>query len=106
MPEHTVQAPDMPERVEAYWRANVALIRNLLLVWAVVSYGAAILLGQALAGVKFFALPLSFWFAQQGSIVVFVILIFYYAGGCRPSRTARRPRRTGCRRPRSSRWPA
>ena len=79
MPEHTVQAPDMPERVEAYWRANVALIRNLLLVWAAVSYGAAILLGQALAGVKFFALPLSFWFAQQGSIVVFVILIFYYA---------------------------
>lgn len=62
-----------------YWRANVALIRNLLLVWAGVSIGFSILLVQPLNQVSLGRLPLGFWMAQQGSIFVFVILIFVYA---------------------------
>lgn len=62
-----------------YWRANVALIRNLLIVWAVVSIGLSILLVQPLNGLTLGRLPLGFWMAQQGSIFVFVVLIFIYA---------------------------
>ena len=67
------------ERRRAYWRANKALIRNLLIVWAVVSLGCSILLVQPLNAAKLGSLPLGFWMAQQGSIFVFVILIFIYA---------------------------
>ncbi|MDY6939463.1 MAG: DUF4212 domain-containing protein [Cyanobacteriota bacterium] len=63
----------------AYWRANVALIRNLLIVWAVVSLGLSILFVRPLNGVNFGQVPLGFWIAQQGAIFVFVILIFIYA---------------------------
>ncbi|MTI79513.1 MAG: DUF4212 domain-containing protein [Firmicutes bacterium] len=63
----------------AYWRKNIGLIRKLLIVWALVSYGAAIILAKPLAGIQFFGLPLSFWFAQQGSILIFTCLIFIYA---------------------------
>jgi putative solute:sodium symporter small subunit len=64
---------------QAYWRANTRLIRNLLLVWAVVSFGFSILLVQPLNNVKLGSVPLGFWMAQQGSIYVFVALIFVYA---------------------------
>ena len=64
---------------QAYWRANIALIRNLLIVWAIVSLGLGILLVQPLNWLKLGNLPLGFWIAQQGSIFVFVILIFIYA---------------------------
>lgn len=63
----------------AYWRANTSLIRNLLLIWAVVSLGLSILLVQPLNTVKLGGVPLGFWIAQQGSIYVFVALIFVYA---------------------------
>ena len=67
------------EKQRAYWRANKALIRNLLIVWAVVSLGGSILLVEPLNTFKLGSLPLGFWLAQQGSIFVFVVLIFIYA---------------------------
>ncbi|WP_038042957.1 DUF4212 domain-containing protein [Thermus tengchongensis] len=66
-------------KLEEYWKANVSLIRNLLIVWALVSYVFGILLVEPLNGIRLGGLPLGFWFAQQGSIYVFVVLIFYYA---------------------------
>ena len=66
-------------RKRAYWRANVRLIRNLLIVWALVSFGCGILLVTLLNSFKLGSLPLGFWMAQQGSIFTFVILIFVYA---------------------------
>lgn len=64
---------------QEYWRRNLRLIAGLLTIWFLVSFGAAILLARPLAAVSFGQVPLSFWFAQQGSIIVFVILIFVYA---------------------------
>lgn len=64
---------------QAYWRANTALIRNLLLIWASVSLGFSILLVQPLNNIRFGSLPFGFWMAQQGSIFIFVVLIFIYA---------------------------
>lgn len=66
-------------RRQTYWRANIALIRNLLLVWALVSIGFSILLVEPLNQIHLGRLPLGFWMAQQGSIFVFVGLIFIYA---------------------------
>jgi putative solute:sodium symporter small subunit len=67
------------ERRQAYWRANVRLIRNLLIIWAFVSLGCSILFVPLLNQIKLGTLPLGFWMAQQGSIFAFVILIFVYA---------------------------
>ena len=66
-------------RQEAYWRANTALIRNLLIVWALVSLIFSILLVQPLNALRIGSVPLGFWLAQQGSILTFVGLIFIYA---------------------------
>lgn len=63
----------------SYWRANTALIRNLLIVWVLVSLVFSILLVQPLNTVRFFGVPFGFWMAQQGSILIFVALIFIYA---------------------------
>ncbi|MBD2627808.1 DUF4212 domain-containing protein [Trichormus variabilis] len=63
----------------AYWRANTALIRILLIIWALVSLVFSILLVQPLNAIRFFGVPFGFWMAQQGSILVFVVLIFTYA---------------------------
>lgn len=65
-------------RAAAYWQRNVRLILTLLAIWAFVSYVMAILLAQPLASVFIGQIPLGFWFAQQGSIFTFVILIFVY----------------------------
>ena len=67
------------ENHRAYWRKNVALIRNLLIVWAIVSLVFSILLVEPLNTIRFFGLPFGFWMAQQGSILIFVALIFIYA---------------------------
>ncbi len=66
-------------RSVGYWRANVRLQLGLLAVWAVFGYLLAILLAEPLNDVTFGGFPLGFWFAQQGAIFVFVILIFVYA---------------------------
>ena len=65
--------------VKEYWRKNVSLIRKLLIIWAVVSYGIVIIFGDVLSNIKFFGVNLSFWFAHQGAIITFVCLIAYYA---------------------------
>ncbi|MBU0882198.1 MAG: DUF4212 domain-containing protein [Gammaproteobacteria bacterium] len=67
------------DNAAAYWKANVRLITWSLIVWAVVSYGFAILLRPMLAGISVGGTDLGFWFAQQGSIITFVGIIFFYA---------------------------
>jgi putative solute:sodium symporter small subunit len=67
-----------PEQQAAYWRRNLSYIVSLLAVWAAVSYGASILLADLLDAVKLGGFPLGFWFANQGSILTFVALIFVY----------------------------
>ena len=62
-----------------YWKKNQILIAVLLAIWALVSYGFSIILARPLYGVKLGSLPMSFWWAQQGSMFIFVILIFVYA---------------------------
>ena len=67
------------ENKAAYWKENVSLITKLLIVWFLVSYGAGILFINQLNKIEISGVKLGFWFAQQGSIYVFVILIFVYA---------------------------
>jgi putative solute:sodium symporter small subunit len=62
-----------------YWRANLRVMAPLLVVWFSVSFGLGILLVEPLNRVSLAGFPLGFWFAQQGSIYVFVALIFAYA---------------------------
>jgi putative solute:sodium symporter small subunit len=62
----------------AYWSRNLLYIAVLLAIWAAVSYGASILLADTLDSVSIGGFPLGFWFANQGSILTFVILIFVY----------------------------
>ena len=64
---------------EAYWKANLRLIVGCLIVWGIVSFGFGILLRPLLSGIAIGGTDLGFWFAQQGSIYVFVALIFFYA---------------------------
>jgi len=64
---------------QAYWRANLRLVGFCLLIWFAVSYGGGILLVDSLNQFRFFGFKLGFWFAQQGSIYVFLLLIFFYA---------------------------
>jgi len=67
------------EQAKAYWSRNVGLMVKLLLIWFIVSYGCGILLVDVLNQIQIGGYKLGFWFAQQGSIYVFVGLIFYYA---------------------------
>ncbi|MCK5932983.1 MAG: DUF4212 domain-containing protein [Fulvimarina manganoxydans] len=63
----------------AYWKANIRLVTGCLIVWAFVSFGCAILFRPLLSGIPVGGTDLGFWFAQQGSILVFIVLIFFYA---------------------------
>ncbi|MBW0159080.1 DUF4212 domain-containing protein [Sedimentimonas flavescens] len=63
----------------AYWRANIRTIQLYLVIWFVCSFGFGILLRPMLSGIGIGGTDLGFWFAQQGSIIVFLILIFAYA---------------------------
>ena len=74
-----ITTPDQTDHA-GYWRRNLRYLAGLLAVWFAVSYGAGILFAEplhafTLPGTDF---PLGFWFAQQGSIYVFVVLIFVY----------------------------
>jgi putative solute:sodium symporter small subunit len=66
------------ENATAYWKENLKYLLILLSIWFAVSYGAGIFFKEALDAIKIGGFPLGFWFAQQGSIYVFVILIFVY----------------------------
>ena len=68
---------DAQQRQE-YWRKNLRLMAVLLVVWALVSFGAGILFVEPLNNVEVLGYPLGFWFAQQGSIIIFVVLIAIY----------------------------
>ncbi|MGJ9413246.1 DUF4212 domain-containing protein [Aeromicrobium sp. CF4.19] len=64
---------------QAYWRSNLRLMAVLLTIWAIVSFGAGIIFVDQLNEIVIGGFPLGFWFSQQGSILVFIALIFVYA---------------------------
>lgn len=66
------------QAAEAYWKENLKLLGILLTIWFAVSYGCGILFVDALDTIQIGGFPLGFWFAQQGSIYTFVVLIFVY----------------------------
>ncbi len=66
------------EQMEAYWRANLRYVGILLGIWFLVSFVFGILLAEPLNTIRMGGFKLGFWFAHQGSIYVFVILIFVY----------------------------
>lgn len=61
-----------------YWKRNIRYLTILLAIWFVVSYGCGILFAGTLNTIKIGGFPLGFWFAQQGAIYTFVVLIFIY----------------------------
>lgn len=66
------------ERRQEYWVRNLKVVLSLLAIWFLVSYGFGILMVDWLDQFEFFGFKLGFWFAQQGSIYVFVLLILAY----------------------------
>ena len=70
--------PDATKRAE-YWKANVKLMLTLLSIWFLVSYVFGILLVDQLNAIRIGGYKLGFWFAQQGSMYTFVVLIFVYS---------------------------
>ncbi|MCP4004654.1 MAG: DUF4212 domain-containing protein [bacterium] len=62
-----------------YWRANIRLLVGLLAIWFAGSFGLGILLVEPLNTIRMGGFPLGFWFAQQGSILIFIALVFIYA---------------------------
>ena len=72
-------SPLNEQQAKEYWRRNLSLMIKLLVIWFVVSFGCGIILFDVLNQVQIGGYKLGFWFAQQGSIYTFVILIFYYA---------------------------
>ena len=69
---------DKQQNATAYWKENLKYLVILLTIWFLVSYGAGILFKDALNEIRLGGFKLGFWFAQQGSIYVFVVLIFVY----------------------------
>jgi len=66
------------QKMQQYWKRNIRTLLILLAVWFIVSFGFGILLVEPLNAIKIGGYKLGFWFAQQGSIFSFVILIFVY----------------------------
>jgi len=66
------------DNAQAYWRENLRIIMTYLSIWFVVSYGCGILFVEELNAISLGGFPLGFWFGQQGSIFVFVALIWAY----------------------------
>jgi putative solute:sodium symporter small subunit len=63
----------------AYWKATLSLLTRILVIWFLASFGAGILFAPLLNNFHLGGYPLGFWFAHQGSIYIFIALIFYYA---------------------------
>ena len=61
-----------------YWKANLLILSIILFIWFVVSFGFGIIWSESLDEIKIWGFKLGFWFAQQGSIYIFVLLIFVY----------------------------
>ena len=69
----------MDKNATAYWKANLRLILSLLAIWFIVPFFGGIVFVDYLNSFRLGGYPLGFWIAQQGSIYLFVVLIFYYA---------------------------
>ena len=69
----------MDDKAQQYWQANIRLVAVLLVIWFVVSFLFGIILVDPLNTIRLGGVGLGFWFAQQGSIFTFLILIFVYA---------------------------
>lgn len=69
---------EQKSELAAYWRTNLLYLVLLLGTWFIVSFGFGIILAKPLNGIIFLGSPLGFWFAQQGSVYTFVIIIFVY----------------------------
>lgn len=67
------------EDAKAYWSENVKLMMYLLVVWFVVSFGFGVMFVDELNSIRWGGYKLGFWFAQQGSIYTFVVLVFFYS---------------------------
>jgi len=66
------------KNLKEYWQKNLRLLGILLVIWFIVSYGFGIIFSDSLNSIKIGGYKLGFWFAQQGGIYVFVVLIFIY----------------------------
>lgn len=69
----------MDNNAAEYWKATLSLLTKILIVWFLVSFGAGIIFAPVLNNISLGGYPLGFWFAQQGSMYVFIGCIFYYA---------------------------
>ncbi len=69
----------MDDKSKGYWSATLRLLGWILAVWVLVSFGASIIFASTLNRFAIRGYPLGFWFAQQGSMYVFIALIFIYA---------------------------
>ncbi|MEO0862021.1 MAG: DUF4212 domain-containing protein [Pseudomonadota bacterium] len=79
MTEQSLNPDKSKETDKGYWAENVRMILISLVIWAIVSFGFGIILRPVLSGISVGGTDLGFWFAQQGSILVFLALIFFYA---------------------------
>jgi len=71
--------PKVAEAIDRYWKKNLTIMAVLLVIWAAVGLGAGVLFADTLNAYHLGGYPLGFWFAQQGSILTFVVLILVYA---------------------------
>ena len=79
-PAHPTQRdPRVAEAIGRYWKRNLSIMAVLLVIWAAAGLGAGVLFADTLNTWSLGGIPLGFWFAQQGSIMVFVVLILVYA---------------------------
>ena len=79
MADQTTTSTDVGSEASTYWSTNIRIISVCLVIWALVSFGFGIVLRPLLASISVCGTDLGFWFAQQGSILVFLALIFFYA---------------------------
>ena len=69
---------DSSKNVDRYWEKNIQIVLILMLIWFLASFGFGIIFVNDLDEISFFGFKLGFWFAQQGSILIFVAVIFVY----------------------------
>mgnify|MGYP000431791059 CR=1 FL=1 len=68
----------MKRKSDQYWKSNIKIVSSLLVIWFIASFGFGIIFSEFLDQMKIGGFKLGFWFAQQGSIYVFVFIIFLY----------------------------
>ena len=68
----------MKRKSDQYWKSNIKIVSSLLVIWFIASFGFGIIFSESLDQIKIGGFKLGFWFAHQGSIYTFVILIFVY----------------------------